>query len=112
MANADDLRALALALDGTVEQPHFDRAAFKARRIYVTVAADRLTANFRFTPEEQEFRCGVQAHAFRKVTNKFGDAGWTTATLAELDRDELAGALKSAWENNRGPAERGRKRSR
>ena len=30
MATAKDLRRLALALDGSVEYPHFDRAAFKA----------------------------------------------------------------------------------
>jgi len=29
MATANDLRRLALALEGTSEHPHFDRAAFK-----------------------------------------------------------------------------------
>jgi hypothetical protein len=29
MANAKDLRRMALALEGTTEAPHFDRAAFK-----------------------------------------------------------------------------------
>jgi hypothetical protein len=40
MAKAADLRRIALALAGTVEAPHFDRAAFKVARIYVTLAAD------------------------------------------------------------------------
>jgi hypothetical protein len=38
MAKAADLRRIALALAGTVEAPHFDRAAFKVARIYVTLS--------------------------------------------------------------------------
>jgi hypothetical protein len=33
MATGNDLRRLALALEGTSEHPHFDRAAFKVARI-------------------------------------------------------------------------------
>jgi hypothetical protein len=39
MASAKDLRRIALSLEGTGEAPHFDRAAFKVKRIYVTLAA-------------------------------------------------------------------------
>ena len=52
MATARDLRGIALALEGTSEAPHFDRAAFKVKRIYVTLAADGRSANFKFTPDE------------------------------------------------------------
>ena len=54
MSTSADLRRIALSLEGTSEAPHFDRTAFKARRIYVTLAADGKTANFMFAPEEQE----------------------------------------------------------
>jgi hypothetical protein len=57
MATANDLRRLALALEGTSEHPHFDRAAFKVARIYVTLVANGCSANFKFTPDEQEFKC-------------------------------------------------------
>jgi hypothetical protein len=49
MSTAADLRRIALSLACTIEAPHFDRAAFKVARIYVTLAADRRTANFKFT---------------------------------------------------------------
>ena len=39
MATGNDLRRIALSLEGTTEAPHFDRAAFKVARIYVTLAA-------------------------------------------------------------------------
>ena len=66
MATGKDLRRLALALAGTIEAPHFDRAAFKVARIYVTLAADGRTANFKFTPDEQEFKCMLAPEASRR----------------------------------------------
>jgi hypothetical protein len=97
MATADDLRRLALGLDGTSEAPHFDRAAFKAVRIYVTLAPDGLTANFNFSPEEQEFKCMLAPDAFRPIPNAWGRQGWTVANLAALSGAELKDALLIAW---------------
>jgi hypothetical protein len=101
MANADDLRRLAFALDGTTEAPHFDRAAFKAARIYATLAPDGLTANVRFSPEEQEFKCMLAPDAFRPIPNAWGRQGWTVATLAALTEAELQDALETAWRHGR-----------
>ncbi|RYE78140.1 MAG: MmcQ/YjbR family DNA-binding protein, partial [Hyphomicrobiales bacterium] len=64
MATADDLRRIALSLDGTSEAPHFDRAAFKVKRIYVTLAADGRTANLKLTPDEQEFKTMMAPELF------------------------------------------------
>ncbi len=97
MSTAEDLRRAALALDGTTEAPHFDRAAFKVARIYVTIAADGLTANFRFSPEEQELKCLTAPDAFAAIPNAWGRQGWTTATLAQLSAAELEAALETAW---------------
>ena len=97
MTTGEDLRRAALALEGTVEAPHFDRAAFKVARIYVTLAPDGLTANFRFTPDEQEFRCMLAPAAFAPVPGAWGEQGATTARLSELSPEELAAALETAW---------------
>jgi hypothetical protein len=97
MATGDDLRRLALLLAGTVEAPHFDRAAFKVQRIYVTLAPDGRTANFMFTPDEQALKCLTAADAFAPVPNAWGTKGATTATLANLSEAELDSALRTAW---------------
>jgi hypothetical protein len=97
MARAADLRRIALSLDGTTEAPHFDRAAFKVRRIYVTLAADEKTANFKFTPDEQEFKCLLAPKAFQPVAGGWGRQGWTTATLSEMSVADLRQALDMAW---------------
>jgi hypothetical protein len=97
MTTGKDLRRLALSLEGTTEAPHFDRAAFKAARIYVTLTADGRKANFKFTPDEQEFKCMMAPEAFAPVPNAWGKQGWTTATLSALTSAELKSALETAW---------------
>src|SRR4029450_1533799 len=97
MATAKDLRRLAMALEGTSEAPHFDRAAFKVARIYVTLAADGRSANFKFAPDEQEFKCMMAPEAFAPVPGGWGRGGGTTATLAAASVAELKDALTTAW---------------
>lgn len=97
MATGRDLRRLALSLEGTSEAPHFDRAAFRVKRIYVTLAADGKTANFKFAPDEQALKCAVLPQAFRPVEGGWGRQGWTTATLSELSSADLRDALQLAW---------------
>lgn len=69
MADARDFRKICLSLDGTSEAPHFDRRAFKVKRTYATLAADELTANLKFTPDEQKFKCMLAPEAFQPVPN-------------------------------------------
>jgi len=97
MSTGKDLRRVALSLHGTTEAPHFDRTAFRAKRIYVTLAADEKTANFMFTPEEQEFKCMMAPEAFAPVPNAWGKRGATTAILSKLTVTELEDALRAAW---------------
>ena len=97
MATARDLRRIALSLDGTVEAPHFDRTAFKVKRIYATLAADGLTANLMLTPDEQALKCAVAPEAFSPVPNAWGARGATTAKLNALTVEELREALALAW---------------
>jgi hypothetical protein len=97
MATAKDLRRIALSLEGTTEAPHFDRAAFKVARIYVTLAADGRTANFKFTPDEQELKCLLAPEAFAPVPNAWGQQGWTAAKLSALSAADLEAALETAW---------------
>lgn len=96
MAQAADLRRIALALPGTTKAPHFDRAAFKVDRIYVTLAVDGLTANFKFTPDEQEFKCQLAPEVFQPIDNAWGRQGWTMSTLAAASEDDLRAALEMA----------------
>ena len=91
------MRRIALSLEGTTEAPHFDRKAFKVARIYVTLAPDERTANFRFTPDEQEFKCMMAPEAFAPLPNAWGRNGATAANLSKLRVAELRAALEMAY---------------
>ena len=97
MTTSSEFSAIALALDGTTEAPHFDRRAFKVARIYATLAADGLTANLKLTPDAQEFKAMLAPEAFVPIANAWGRQGWTTAVLAELSVAELKAALEMAY---------------
>lgn len=97
MSTGDDLRRIALSLEGATTAPHFDRTAFRVRRIFATLAADGKTANLMFTPDQQEFKCMLAPDAFTPVPNAWGRQGATTATLAKLTNAELEDALRLAW---------------
>jgi hypothetical protein len=97
MATAKDLRRIALALEGTSAAPHFDRTAFKVRRIYATLAADGRTANLIFTPDEQALKCEVAPEAFSRIPNAWGARGATTVKLSAVTAAELREALTIAW---------------
>ncbi|CCD89760.1 conserved protein of unknown function [Bradyrhizobium sp. ORS 285] len=92
-----EFQTLAVSFAGTTVAAHFDRTAFKAKRIFATLAADGRSANLLLTPEEQGHYAGLQPGVFCRVPNKWGDQGWTTVTLAEADVRLLRTALESAW---------------
>jgi hypothetical protein len=97
MATAQDFRRIALSLEGTTEAPHFERTAFKVRRIYATLAPDGQTASFMLTPDEQALKCEVAPEAFSRIPNAWGARGATTAKLSMLTAAELRDALRMAW---------------
>lgn len=101
MASAADVRKLALSLDGTTEHLHFDRAAFKVKRIYATLAADGKSLNLNLTPEEQEFKVLMAPDVFAPLPNKWGASGWTNVTLKIISKAELKAALEMAWDHGR-----------
>ena len=99
MANEEDFRDIACALEGTLSAPHFNRTAFKVNRTYATLAAGGLSANLKLTPDEQVLKCMVHPEAFTPVDNKWGQQGWTVCTLSSLTKDELCAALEMAWKH-------------
>lgn len=108
MADGSDLRRIALSLPGTTERPHFDRASFRVDRIYVTLDPSGQTANFNFTPDEQEFKCQLAPEVFTPIGNAWGRSGWTTMTLAAATEDDLRAALEMAHAHAVGKVKRQR----
>jgi hypothetical protein len=97
MVSAAEFRKLALGLDGAEARPHFDRTAFRAARIFATLAPDKKSVNFKFAPDEQAMKCTVHPQAFSPVPNAWGAQGWTTAVLSKLTAAEARAALEMAY---------------
>ena len=85
MSTAADLRRIARTLEGTSEAPHFDRTAFKVARIYVTLAADGRSANFKFAPR----RAGAEMHGcagrLRAGAQRLGQARLDNRDIGKTD---------------------------
>lgn len=111
--HADLLRTLALGLPGTTEALHFDRRAFRARRIYATVMPTGATSNLYLTPEDQAYWCDLMPDTLSPVPNRWGARGWTEVKLVRIDPADLAVVLRLAWATAGGkdPAEAVRART-
>jgi YjbR len=93
----DDVRALALALDGTVEQPHHQRTSFRVDgRIFATM--DDLGVNVMLDEEparEAATDPGVELLWWgRKLSG-------VRVLLTNADRDVVAELLDDAWQRRR-----------
>lgn len=98
MTTDKDFERIALSLPGTEARPHVDRTAYRVRRIYATLAPDRLTANLMYGPSDQTRFCAARPDAFFPLPNKWGEKGATTIILKVVSEDELREALERAWE--------------
>jgi hypothetical protein len=92
-----EFRKLALALAGTTERPHFDRAAFRTeRRIFATLSADGRDANVKVEPDVQGPLEASNPKAFAAVAGAWGAQGWTKITLAHTTVSEVRRVLVDA----------------
>ncbi|KKB78038.1 hypothetical protein VW35_13085 [Devosia soli] len=108
MASAESFTRIAIALPDTVSAPHFDRTAFRVKRIFATLAGDGLSANIKFELDEQEFKCQLAPDLFQAIDNGWGRQGWTTMWLAPATDEDVQAALRMAHGHALGPAKKKR----
>ncbi|MFB6317254.1 MmcQ/YjbR family DNA-binding protein [Saccharicrinis sp. FJH54] len=99
MITTDRFSELAISFPGTVQQPHFERTAFKVegKRIFASVDDNSQSSNIRLSPEEQHAFCQLNPDAIYPVANKYGLQGWTTFDLRILPENIIDAALYSAY---------------
>lgn len=93
-------RKLALSLENTEENPHFDRAAFKisGKRIFATLHEPSKTANLKLSPVDQSVFSDVGKKSVYPVPNKWGLQGWTTFDLKTVQQELMVDALQTAYD--------------
>jgi predicted DNA-binding protein (MmcQ/YjbR family) len=97
---AKQFRDLALSFEGTEENPHFDRAAFKVsgKRIFATLHEASMTANLKLSEVDQSVFCGYNKSVVYPVPNKWGLQGWTTFELKKIPQELMLDALTTAYQ--------------
>ena len=94
-----DLRRLALALPGTEEKSHFDKADFRVKnKIFVSLKDDAIGV-IKLLPEQQAMMVEAEPRVFQPIPGGWGRKGWTKIILANADEITLKSALQTAWKN-------------
>ncbi len=99
MITTEETKLLALSLEGTGEQPHFDRTAFTVKKkIFATLSIKDKTLNLKFSPHIQFIFCPPKSDVIFAIPNGWGRQGWTTINLDKANRKLVLSALKEAYE--------------
>jgi hypothetical protein len=103
----DDIRKLALALEGTSEVDHWGRPAFRTtRRIFAVIRPDELWLHL---PEDRkEFLFEADATAFVKYM--WGKHPEILVQSDHVSKKDLAALLREAYENALPPAKPAKKK--
>ncbi len=98
MLTKEQAKQLALSLEGTGEQPHFDRTAFTVKKkIFATLSLKDRTLNLKFTPQVQFIFCPPQSDVIFAIPNGWGRQGWTTINLDKANKKLVKSALEEAY---------------
>jgi hypothetical protein len=94
--DADEFRAIALALPEAVEEPHFERPSFRVRkRIFATLRPDEGRAVLKLSRLAQEAL--VASHPDTFAVTPWAHQGWTSVDLRRVDPAELRELVAEAW---------------
>ena len=92
----DDVRALALALPETTEQPHFERTSFRVSgKIFATMPPDGASVNILLA--EEEARAAAEASDEVELLWWGRRLSGVRVALVAVDRAELAELLEDGW---------------
>jgi hypothetical protein len=96
----DDFRRLALSLDGAEQGEHFGAKDFRVGgRIFATLASVSMGyGNLMLTPDQQAEFVAERPDLYLPIAGGWGRIGSTHIRLADASEDELAGALRAAWQ--------------
>src|ERR1700730_9721111 len=98
MVSISRTRALALALPGTVEVPHFDLVSFRVRnKIYATLSLENKRAMLKLPREEQSSVIATDRRSYSAVPGYWGAHGSTYVQLSSADPKLFAKMLEIAW---------------
>jgi hypothetical protein len=97
MVLIEKFKSLVFSFPGVIEYTHFDRRAFKTKRIFVTLHEESRSVNFMFSPEDQADFCSLNIDGIAPLPNKWGLQGVTCMELDKVDEDVVLAGLEVAY---------------
>ena len=99
MVSTLSFRKIALGFPHTSEQPHFDKAAFRAgKKIFATLDEVKLQASIKLSIAGQDIFSLIDKEMIYPVPNKWGQQGWTIIDLQKVTKSILTDALQQAYD--------------
>ena len=97
MADSKTFRELALSFTGVTEAPHFNKAAFKVKKIFATLQEDEGIGMIQLSAEEQSLYCKVDPAVIYPVPGGWGWKGATYIRLAKIKKPLLKEMMAIAY---------------
>lgn len=106
MITVETFRQMALALPGTIELPHFERASFRvmlpgpkpATRIFATLDEKQKIAVLMFSPLEQSVFYAFDKTIIYPVPGGWGKQGCTIFELSKMKKAMMKDALNVVYQ--------------
>lgn len=98
MITEEIFRELATSFEDVEEKPDFEKMSFRVnKKVFATVEYASMQAVLKLTDQQQLEYGRKQPKSIYPVKGRWGDKGWTTFELMELDKDIVAAGLLDAY---------------
>ena len=98
MVDEATLREIAMSFPDTVEQSHFEKTSFRAKkRIFASYSTQDKRACLKLSEIDQSVFCSFNKAIIYPVPNKWGKQGWTLFELKGIEKEMLQDALETAY---------------
>ena len=97
MISIKTFKQLALSYPGVTEYPHFDKTAFKVKRIFATLDEKNKRACLMLSVIDQSVFCAFDKTIIYPVPNKWGKNGATYVELSKVRKAMLKDAMDQAY---------------
>lgn len=98
MITEETFRELATNFENVEEKPHFEKMSFRVNnKVFATAEYASMQAVLKLTDQQQLEYGRKQPKSIYPVKGRWGDKGWTTFELMELDKHIVAAGLLDAY---------------
>ncbi|MBI3134301.1 MAG: MmcQ/YjbR family DNA-binding protein [Bacteroidetes bacterium] len=99
MVSEKTLKKIALAFDGTSEEPHFEKTSFRVKtKIFASYDSKTKLVCVKLNAADQASFCSFDRTVIYPVPNKWGQQGWTNINLEKVLEETLTDALQTAYQ--------------